>query len=795
MIHWQVPFDSYLGDAYVVNVYDDTYSGDPVILTGGASPFTTSEENGKDIFIPVRYQTGYLNVIDEGNLDGLFPPTPEARPVTLTKNNVIMWQGFLRQDAYSQKWAARPFERSFPVVSSLGMLEGIQLQKGDLPNIARFAQILSIIINRTKSTFDTIVMPFDFAEQSGGTGDALLRLGIQDRNWFTYKNENLADKTDSRYEGVTWLEMLEAWMGAFGYTMYEQGTTLYITGFHVEYYVSIPVSSLPTYAENGHGSPTAVTRPSINIASLPVSSARGKQNIALAFRKAVVESEINKYSDDSMPVVDSKYLDFAGLMPIRHPYLNTPTSYYYDNPLAGLYMPIPDHGDPIDITDTVTSFSRYLNNAYVWTSNSYSKTRLIPVTPGDTVKICRDNTGTLSDTAGVWAWMKVNTSTAGHDATNDFAEGHVGQKPLAKGAETTEIVPSDAHYLLIRLKTASNGAIGMKAYKIPTIESPSVWTFKAYEDGAATVYDAQNITRDYYQAAFVRETSGDDVLLVNWCNLSGGSGFSTNHEWVVSLKSATETYFAGYLQISGKVDVDEGEGGTLHHHAYFAMRIGDKYYDPDNETWTSTYTYFAADITEDGKLGGLNSYNTGEDGFLVKLPEGGIFGDIEVFFYRPVTTASGTFTHQVEGMYVFRDFKVEAVYPPEDIYHDYPVHDNNYFAQQLNIYGKTDTTKNLRLSSFIRERMGYGVLISPDFQSPLGQLYWEVERKLMYFEECLLEALADAGERPIEYLSIPLRSSSTYTPITQVSSYRYLSSARNWREDTQDLQIYKNMTS
>ena len=66
-IHWQVRFVSLRQNrTYTVNIYDDNYSGNPVQLTGAAQPFSTKEEDDDDWFKPVRKQSGYLRILDNG---------------------------------------------------------------------------------------------------------------------------------------------------------------------------------------------------------------------------------------------------------------------------------------------------------------------------------------------------------------------------------------------------------------------------------------------------------------------------------------------------------------------------------------------------------------------------------------------------------------------------------------------------------------------------------------------------------------------------------------------------------
>ena len=66
-IHWQIPFKSRrTGTVYTVNIYDSTYSGNPMVLKGGSEPFVTEEDNTEDEFTPIRTQSGYLNIADDG---------------------------------------------------------------------------------------------------------------------------------------------------------------------------------------------------------------------------------------------------------------------------------------------------------------------------------------------------------------------------------------------------------------------------------------------------------------------------------------------------------------------------------------------------------------------------------------------------------------------------------------------------------------------------------------------------------------------------------------------------------
>ena len=147
-IHWQIPFKSLrVGTDYTVNIYDSTYSGQPIVLKGGAQPFTTQEDDNDDMFTPIRTQTGYLRIVDDGkdasgnswNWKTLLPSTDTDRPVTLTDGGGnVVWQGFMQAQNFGGVLYGNPQEREFPVHCPLTILEGsdINYQQKEIQNFA-----------------------------------------------------------------------------------------------------------------------------------------------------------------------------------------------------------------------------------------------------------------------------------------------------------------------------------------------------------------------------------------------------------------------------------------------------------------------------------------------------------------------------------------------------------------------------------------------------------------------------------------------------------------------------------
>jgi hypothetical protein len=154
-IHWQVKFKSLrAGTDYTVNIYDENYSGNPIPLKGGAEPFVTQEDDDEDMFAPIRTQSGYIRIVDDG-LDAngnawdwktLLPSTDTDRPITLTDGNTVVWQGFMQSQNFGSVLYGNPQEREFPVQCPLSVLEGTDINFGHT-EIENFSYLLQRVVN------------------------------------------------------------------------------------------------------------------------------------------------------------------------------------------------------------------------------------------------------------------------------------------------------------------------------------------------------------------------------------------------------------------------------------------------------------------------------------------------------------------------------------------------------------------------------------------------------------------------------------------------------------------------
>ena len=227
-IHWQIKFKAIRsGTDYTVNIYDDTYSGSPLQLKGGAQPFTTQEDDNEDMFTPVRTQTGYFRIVDDGFLaDGvtafnwktLLPSTDTDRPVTLTAGGVTLWQGFMQSQDFGSKLYGNPQERELPIHCPLTVTEGTDINYTQT-EIQNFAYLLKQIIDSIPAT----CRPTSVKVQGGADAQAWLLKRIDWQNFCDIDNDgNLSARFNL-------FQCLEDICRFWGWTARIHRQTLYLT--------------------------------------------------------------------------------------------------------------------------------------------------------------------------------------------------------------------------------------------------------------------------------------------------------------------------------------------------------------------------------------------------------------------------------------------------------------------------------------------------------------------------------------------------------------------------------------
>ena len=208
---------------YTLNIGGGT--GNAIPLKGGAQPFVTQEDYDEDMFVPIRTQSGYLRVVDDGkdangntwDWNDLIPSTDTSRPVTLTRGGTVVWQGFMQAQDFGSVLYGNPQEREFPVQCVLSVLGGTDINYTQTA-IQNFAYLLKQIVDAIPSSY----RPTEFYIQGGANAQEWLLKRI---DWQNFVSED-ADGLTARF---TMYQCLEDMCRFWGWTARTKSTTMYLT--------------------------------------------------------------------------------------------------------------------------------------------------------------------------------------------------------------------------------------------------------------------------------------------------------------------------------------------------------------------------------------------------------------------------------------------------------------------------------------------------------------------------------------------------------------------------------------
>lgn len=294
MAFWTIDFKSLSGTLYRISIGGATTN---IRLQGADSPIFTQEDQSEDKFIPVRTQSGYIRIFDDGyDLDGnafdwheLIPSDVTSRPVTLYEvvGNVqtVRWKGFIRQETFSGTYMGNPQEREFPIMCQLSALQGFFYEQN--ARSLNFAAVIADMLTVSGISFD------DFVFQ--GTYSVL--------EWLMYKFCNMNFMKAGEVPSYTYFDILEEICRFWGWTARSFESMLFFesaddTSQMAERdFSSIDLAELSSIAAGTQESGAALSFSSIQLADGDWADDQNTETLLLPINRAEVKADINEIDD------------------------------------------------------------------------------------------------------------------------------------------------------------------------------------------------------------------------------------------------------------------------------------------------------------------------------------------------------------------------------------------------------------------------------------------------------------------------------------------------------------------
>ena len=283
----------------VLNIADG--SSDETTFLPAAEPFMTAMQESDDLFTPIRTSSGYIRIVVDSvdDIAALVGSSPLNRAVTLTTSNAsgssstIKWKGFLSCESFTQTWDKGPIEIELPVISPLGVLQGIY-PSDEINHLGyvNFAQFLLNMNAALGSPFTYFFFPV--------LSEAATTLQYQ----FTMQNYASAIDKNTGHEVASYYEILEDICKLFGWQCIEYGNYLVFLAADVKKleegntnnYQGYTVQRMTEIA-NGGTSVTVSNKPSFT-AVIPIIGGADHSQTWIAGKKSVeVTGEMNERSE------------------------------------------------------------------------------------------------------------------------------------------------------------------------------------------------------------------------------------------------------------------------------------------------------------------------------------------------------------------------------------------------------------------------------------------------------------------------------------------------------------------
>ena len=294
-VHWQIKFKSFLRTDYVVDIYDSGFSGTPVQLIGADSPFTTTEDNNEDMFVPIRTQSGYIRFVVESAsiVNAIQPVKSTDRPVVLRSGNTIKWVGFLKPEMYSQPWDTTPYDIEIPLMSVMEAMQGVEFTQDE-----GYVSFYSLV--RTINTYVPVPILITAPEET-----PVKDVFVQNNNFreFLTVAERGQRSTNDIYECQSIYEAVEAFCLYFGFSLHEYADTFFC--------IVYPNDSITYYDIDSSGNSRESQWGNSTLASMTICGADNSQNYSQGYRRIVGEFETGTNKMGTVLSIDNFFNQFS----------------------------------------------------------------------------------------------------------------------------------------------------------------------------------------------------------------------------------------------------------------------------------------------------------------------------------------------------------------------------------------------------------------------------------------------------------------------------------------------------
>ena len=139
----------YKGVFWRVEIAERDYSGlaEEMEFSGNDPVCITWENRGDEFFVPVKASEATVTVMCRENFRyiGLFTSDPRRYRVSVYRNTVLYWRGFVVADLYSESFTAPPYEVSIKAVDGFNLLSNVPFLNSDNTKVSGLMSLWQLL--------------------------------------------------------------------------------------------------------------------------------------------------------------------------------------------------------------------------------------------------------------------------------------------------------------------------------------------------------------------------------------------------------------------------------------------------------------------------------------------------------------------------------------------------------------------------------------------------------------------------------------------------------------------------
>lgn len=190
---YTVPFATLDNIPCVVEIEKDGYTGEVTELIAGDTPFTVDIDSEEFLYTPTRFSTAKLQVVGKDYLQALFSTEYRQYRVTLKKDGVVSWCGFIKPELYTQDYTAETFILEIECTSAMSVLEFIDYTtEGADKAFVSIWSLLKRCITISNGKYNAVYLPYVYAKTKADYEaeiNVIESMTISEQNFFDEDNK------------------------------------------------------------------------------------------------------------------------------------------------------------------------------------------------------------------------------------------------------------------------------------------------------------------------------------------------------------------------------------------------------------------------------------------------------------------------------------------------------------------------------------------------------------------------------------------------------------------------------